>query len=65
MKKFKYCDCLQVTAHHAAYPDNVSYFFEEKCYYKNGEELKVEIYSCGCEECLDVVELKLELGGVK
>lgn len=62
MKKFrfKYCDCLQVTAHHAAYPDNVSWDFERKFWYVINEdntctEVEVERYSCGCEECLEVL----------
>jgi len=54
--RFKYCDCIQVTAHHAAYPDNVSYSFEHKDYYMINDDytlaiVNVELYSCGCEEC--------------
>ena len=49
--RFKKCECLQVTIHHAAYPENVSWFFEEQFYSQDGVKVAVELYSCGCEEC--------------
>jgi hypothetical protein len=58
--RFSFCDCLQVTAHHAAYPENVSWDFQDKCYYQINEDnsctqVAVDRYSCGCEECEEIV----------
>lgn len=54
--RFKKCEMLQLTAWHAAFPDNVSLIFESNSWSQIQDDytclpVEVELYSCGCVDC--------------